>query len=65
MKHIEGAQFEITLDGTPRTYRDLRENAVEAGKRLKQRYPHSVVVVRDMRTDEKITVPTQPPVMRP
>jgi hypothetical protein len=56
-----GALFEITLDGTPRTYRVLQEHALETGRLLKQRHPHSVVVVRDMRTDAKTAIPSQQP----
>jgi hypothetical protein len=31
-----GAQFEIRIDGTPRTYRDRKDFAVEAARFLKQ-----------------------------
>ena len=33
---MTGAQFEIRIDGTPRSYRDLKDYAME-GARLKQR----------------------------
>jgi hypothetical protein len=58
MDKAPGAQFEITIDGTPRTYRDLREHAIEAAQLLKGKNPHSQVVVRDLRTDEKTLVTT-------
>jgi hypothetical protein len=54
-KHV-GAQFEITIDGTPRTHRDFREHAIEAGQLLKGENPHSAVAVRDVRTDERTVV---------
>jgi hypothetical protein len=54
-KHV-GAQFEITIDGTPRTHRDLLEHAIEAAQLLKGKNPHSVVAVRDVRTDDKTVV---------
>jgi hypothetical protein len=50
------AQFEIAIDGTPRTCRDTREHAMEAGRLLKNKYPLSQVTVRDMRTDQKLVV---------
>jgi hypothetical protein len=35
-----GAQFEISIDGTPRTYRDLKPLAIEAAELLKREHPH-------------------------
>jgi hypothetical protein len=49
-----GAQFEITVDGTPRTYRDVKAMAIEAAKLLKEKSPGLAVSVRDMR-DGSIT----------
>jgi hypothetical protein len=45
-----GACFEIKVDGKSRTYRDLKETAIEAGKYLKQMQPQSAV------RDNSITV---------
>jgi FMN-dependent NADH-azoreductase len=50
-----GACFEIKVDGKGRTYRDLKETAIAAGKYLKQMQPQSEVSVRDLR-DNSITV---------
>jgi hypothetical protein len=50
-----GACFEIKVDGKSRTYRDLKETAIEAGKCFKQRQPQSEVSIRDVR-DNSITV---------
>ena len=46
-----GAQFEIMVDGKPRSYRDSKAIAVEAGKYLKERHPTQDVKVRDIRND--------------
>ena len=45
-----GANFQITVDGKTRSYRDTRETALEAGILLKERHPASEVVVRDVRS---------------
>ena len=50
-----GAWFEIIVDGKPRSMRDLKETALEAGKYLKQMHPQSEVSVRDIR-DDTVTV---------
>ena len=46
---MTGAQFEIRIDHTPRTYRDRKDFAMEAASFLKSRNPHSVVEVRDLK----------------
>ena len=50
-----GACFEIIVDGKPRSMRDLKEAAIEAGKYLKQKQPQSEISVRDIR-DNSVTV---------
>ena len=50
-----GACFEIIVDGKPRSMRDLKEAAIEAGKYLKQKQPQSEISVRDVR-DNSVTV---------
>jgi hypothetical protein len=50
-----GAKFEIIVDGKPRSMRDLKETAIEAGKYLKQKQPQSEVSIRDIR-DNSVTV---------
>ena len=47
---MTGAQFEIRIDGTPRTYRDRKDMATEAAEFLKARNPQSVVEVKDLQT---------------
>ena len=56
MNKTTGARFEITIDGTPRTCRDLRELAIEAATRLKTKSPHSEVTVRDIETGKTTVV---------
>ena len=50
-----GAQFEIIVDGKPRSYRDVKAIAIEAVMFLKEQRPTQHVSVRDMR-DDTITV---------
>jgi hypothetical protein len=40
---MTGAQFEIRIDGTPRTYRDRKDYAMEAARFIKSKNPHSLV----------------------
>ena len=40
---MPGAQFEISIDGVPRTYRDQKDIALLAAQTLKSRNPNSVV----------------------
>ena len=49
---MTGAQFEISIDGTPRTYRDRKDFAVEAARFLKSKQPHSVVEVKDLKSGD-------------
>ena len=46
---MTGAQFEIRIDGTPRTYRDRKDYAMEAARFLKSKQPHSIVEVKDLK----------------
>jgi hypothetical protein len=43
MKPSHDAQFEISIDGVPRTYRDRQDIALQTARLLKSRNPHSVV----------------------
>ena len=45
---MTGAQFEISIDGVPRTYRNQ--------KNLKSRNPNSVVRLKDLKTGEEIVI---------
>jgi hypothetical protein len=48
MTRSTGAQFEIQIDGKPRTYRDMMVTAIEAGENLKALHPQSEVTVKDL-----------------
>src|SRR3979490_469108 len=50
MKPNSGAQFEISIDGVPHTYRDGRDMAVQTAQLLKSRNPNSVVKLKDLQT---------------
>jgi hypothetical protein len=47
-----GAQFEISVDGKPRSYRDTKATAIEGAEYLKQRHSHSEVTVKDLKSGE-------------
>ena len=53
---MTGAQFEISIDGVPRTYRDQKDLALLAAQILRSRNPHSAVKVKDLKTAEEIVV---------
>jgi hypothetical protein len=40
---MTGAQFEIRIDSTPRSYRDRKDYAMEAARLIKSKSPHSMV----------------------
>jgi hypothetical protein len=43
---MTGAQYEIRIDGAPRTYRDRKEYAMEVARFIKSKNPHSMVEVK-------------------
>jgi hypothetical protein len=47
---MSGARYEITIDGTPRTYRDREDYAREAATYLKTKQPNAEITVRDLQT---------------
>jgi hypothetical protein len=48
MKANHGAQYEISIDGVPRTYRDRKDIALQSAQFLKSRNPNSVVKLKDL-----------------
>ena len=56
MKPNHGAQYEISIDGVPRTYRDRQDIALQTARLLKSRNPHSVVKLKDLGTGEEPVV---------
>jgi hypothetical protein len=55
-----GAQFEISIDGTPRTYRDRKTFAIEAAEHLKRKHPNSDIAVKDLQSGEATRSNTNP-----
>ena len=60
MKTNCGAQYEISIDGVPRTYRDREDIALQTARFLKSRNPHSVVKLKDLQTGEETVVAFKP-----
>jgi hypothetical protein len=56
MKLIHSAQFEISIDGVPRSYRDRKDIALQSAQFLKSRNPNSVVKLRDLQSGEETIV---------
>jgi hypothetical protein len=56
MKVIHGAQFELSVDDIPRSYRDRRDIALHSAQLLKSRNPNSVVKVTDLQSGEEIVI---------
>ena len=59
MRVVASAQFEISIDGVPRTYRDRKDLALLAAQILKSRNPNSVVSLKDLQTGEEIVIAFQ------
>jgi hypothetical protein len=57
---MRGAQFEILIDGTARTYRDRKDFAMEAARLIKSKQPHSMVEVKDRKSGDVTTVAHKP-----
>ena len=53
---MTGAQFEIRIDGTPRTYRDRKDYAMDAARLIKSKNPHSMVEVKDLQSGDVTAV---------
>ncbi len=56
MAHNTGANWEIVIDGKPRSYRDNVEIAREAARYLKSKNPKSEVAVRNYATGEVLSI---------
>jgi hypothetical protein len=57
---IEGVQFEILVDGKPRSYRDIKAVAIASAEFLKSRNPNSNIAVKDLQTGEVTPVAFRP-----
>ncbi len=51
-----GTQYEISVDGRPRTYRDRQDIALQTARFLKSRKPTSTVRLKDLQTGEEVVV---------
>jgi len=56
---IHSAQFELSVDGVPRSYRDRKDLALQSAQILKSRNPNSVVRLKDLQTGEEIVIALQ------
>ena len=50
MRVIHSAQFELSVDGVPHSYRDRKDLALQGAQILKARNPNSVVRLKDLQT---------------
>jgi hypothetical protein len=57
---MTGAQFEIRIDATPRSYRDRKDYAMEAARLIKSKNPHSMVEVKDLQSGDVTAVALRP-----
>ena len=53
MRVIHSAQFELSVDGVPRSYRDRKDLAPQIRK---SRNPNSVVRLKDVKTGEETVI---------
>ena len=57
---MTGAQFEIRIDATPRSYRDRKDYAMEAARLIKSKNPHSMVGIKDLQSGDVTAVALRP-----
>jgi hypothetical protein len=53
---MTGAQFGISIDGVPRTYRDQKDIALLAAQILQSRNPNSVIRLKDLESGAEIVI---------
>jgi hypothetical protein len=56
MRVIHSAQFELSIDGVPHSYRDRKDLALQSAQILKARNPNSVVKLKDLQTGEETVI---------
>ena len=59
MGHHTGANWEIVIDGKPRSYRDDLEIAREAARYLKSKNPKSEVALKNFAIGEVLSMTTE------
>ena len=62
---MTGAKFEIRIDGTPRSYRDRKDFAMEAARLIKSKNPHSMVEVKGLQSGDVTAVALRPGKRKP
>ena len=60
MRVVHTAQFELSVDGVPRSYRDRKDIALQSAQFLKSRNPNSLVKLKDLQTGEETIVAFKP-----
>ena len=50
---MSGARYEIAIDGTPHSYRDIKSLAIESAQYLKRQHPNADIADRDLTTGGK------------
>ena len=55
-----GAQFEILVDGKPRSYRDIKAVAIETEEFFRSKNPNSDIAAKDLRIGEVTPVAFRP-----
>jgi hypothetical protein len=55
-----GAQFEILVDGKPRSHRDIKAVAIETAEFLRRKNPNSDIAAKDLRIGEVTPVAFRP-----
>ena len=56
MRVIHSAQFELSINGVPYSYRDRKDLALQSAQILKARNPNNVVKLKDLQTGEEIVI---------
>jgi hypothetical protein len=56
MRVTRSAQFQLSVDGVPRSYRDRKDLALQGAQILKSRNPNSVVKLKDLQTGEEFVI---------
>ena len=56
IKTPQGTQYQISVDGIPRAYRDRQDIALQTARFLKSRNRNSTVRLKDLQTGEETIV---------
>jgi hypothetical protein len=60
MKTQQGTQYQISVDGVPRTYCDRQDIALQTARFLKSRNPNRVVKLKDLQTGKETVLAFKP-----